>query len=71
MDPLSALSLAATLVQLVDFTNKVVSKGYRVYNATDSALSQDVALEYIATDLQDLSARLKRHGKLSCATEDE
>ena len=71
MDPLSALSLAATLVQLVDFVSKIVSKGYHIYNATDRALPQDAALEYIVTDLQNLNARLKHHDRLSCATKDE
>lgn len=71
MDPLSALSLAATLVQLVDFTSKVVSKGYHIYNAADIALPQNAALEYIVTDLQNLNARLKHHESLGCATKDE
>ncbi|KAE8446759.1 hypothetical protein EG329_011664 [Mollisiaceae sp. DMI_Dod_QoI] len=71
MDPLSALSLAATLVQLVDFTSKIVSKGYHIYNDTDQALPQNVALEYLVTDLQNLNARLHHHDRLSCATRDE
>jgi hypothetical protein len=71
MDPLSALSLAAALVQFVDFTSKIVSKGYHIYNTTDGAIPQNVALEFIVTDLQNLNARLKHHGTLSCATKDE
>jgi len=71
MDPLSALSLAATLVQLVDFTSKIVSKGYHIYKAADSALPENATLEYIVTDLQNLNARLMHHDRLSCATKDE
>lgn len=71
MDPLSALSLAATIVQLVDFTSKIVSKGYHIYNTTDTALPENAALEYIVTHLQNLNARLKHHNRLSCATKDK
>jgi hypothetical protein len=71
MDPLTAVSLAATVLQFVDFGSKIVSKGYHLYKAADGSLSENEQLAYVITDLKSLNARLKHHEKLSCRTRDE
>ncbi|KAF8851727.1 hypothetical protein BDZ45DRAFT_808104 [Acephala macrosclerotiorum] len=38
MDPLSALSLASTIIQLVDFGSKLLSKSVQLYKATNGTL---------------------------------
>lgn len=58
MDPLTAVSLAATIVQFVDFTSKIVSKGYRLYKS--SALTDEYKkLEDVTLTLHNLTTRLK------------
>lgn len=52
LDPLTALSLASSIVQLVDFSAKVVSESRQIYQA-GSAIQND-ELEIISNDLLDL-----------------
>jgi len=58
MDPVSALGLAAGVVQLVDFTSKLLSKGYKLYQSADGALEEHVALGDVALNLRELSKEL-------------
>jgi N-terminal domain on NACHT_NTPase and P-loop NTPases len=74
MAALDALSLAATIVQLVDFASKLVSKGYHVYRSADGALPHNLEMEAVAKDLSHLTARLRSRkslGNPSVLTEDE
>lgn len=74
MAGLEALSLAATVVQFVDFASKLVSKGYHVYRSADGALPHSLEMEAVAKDLSHLTVRLQSRGSLSnpsALTEDE
>ena len=59
LDPLSALSLAGTVVQFVDFTIKVMTKGREIYNSTSGSLAVNEELEIVTNDLLRLTERLK------------
>ena len=71
LDPKSALSLAANIVQFVDFTSKVVSKGLRIYLSADGALAKNLELEVITNDLSRLAKRLRHDGVSPAGLSDE
>lgn len=71
MDPITAFSLAGTIVQFVDFSSKLVSKGYRIYQSANGAFSENLELESITTDLSLLNIRLKTDSKFDCLTKDD
>ena len=56
LDPFTSLSLASAVIQLVDFSSKLLSKGTELYRSI--ALSEHIELERIATDLNSLNANL-------------
>ena len=45
MDLLAALSVAAAIIQFVDYSTKVVSKGRELYKSIDGTLSENIELE--------------------------
>jgi len=55
MDPASALGLASSIVQLVQFTGDLISKGNEIYKSADGTLIDNLELETIAASLADLS----------------
>ena len=57
MDPISALSLAANILQFIDFTSKLFSAGYQMHQAGTSQLELDLGL--VVRDLGDASRNLK------------
>jgi hypothetical protein len=52
-DPLSAISLASSIVQFVDFTIKLVTDGYELYDK--GALAHDDELRLVTRDLTQLT----------------
>ncbi|KAK0103307.1 hypothetical protein ONS95_005337 [Cadophora gregata] len=58
MDPLTALSLASNIIQLIDFTSRVVSNCRGIYKSADGALPEHRDLELVTEDIQRLSKRL-------------
>lgn len=58
MDPLSALSLASTIVQFVDFSIELVQSTKQIYESTSGANSQNEDYISSATELQRLCQRL-------------
>lgn len=59
LDPLTAVSLAGTVVQFVDFTAKIVSKA-REFSGAASGHAQGVSSpQILAADLMSLSEKLK------------
>ncbi|KAF7944436.1 hypothetical protein EAE96_010830 [Botrytis aclada] len=62
LDPLSALSLAATIVQFVVFGSKVISTATELHHSPEGALVNNVEL---STIINDLSARGTDQGKHS------
>jgi hypothetical protein len=59
LDPLTALGVAGTIVQFVDFTVKLMSKSHELYKSTDGALVGNKDLEAIAANLNRLTERLR------------
>ena len=51
LDPLSAASLAAAILQFVDFGSKIIVSGYETYRSTLGATEESVDLEYLTQKL--------------------
>jgi hypothetical protein len=60
MDPLTALAVAGSIVQLVDFGIKVVSKGNKIYHSGDGSTAKNHDLEIVANDLVLIQTRLRK-----------
>ena len=60
LDPLSALSVAASVVQFVDFASKIICKGKEVYTSIDGALQENMQNETVTVRLQEMTKRLKK-----------
>ena len=60
IDPVTALSVAGSIVQIVDFGIRVLSKGKHIYHSADGTLSADHDLEAVTTDLPLLQAKLQQ-----------
>ena len=67
MDPLTALSLAGTIVQFVDFGGKLLKDGRELYKSTTGSLTVNDELELIVADLQALIVKFQ-HSICSPAT---
>ena len=60
LDPLTALSVAGTIVQFIDFSTKLISKGNEIYYSADGTSIGNAELEVIANNLRELGARLQQ-----------
>lgn len=60
MDPLTALSLAGTIVQFVDFAGKIIRGSKTLYRSTNGALPANEDLETRTKYLADLAIKLKQ-----------
>jgi hypothetical protein len=54
MDPLSALSVAAAVVQFVDFGTRVLSDARHIYESSSGQTSMNLELSTVANDLSRL-----------------
>lgn len=59
MDPITAIRIAGSIVQFVDFGLKVVSKGNHIYRSGDGSLSEDHDPEVLTKDLVLFNARMQ------------
>ncbi|KAH7418606.1 hypothetical protein BKA64DRAFT_635725 [Cadophora sp. MPI-SDFR-AT-0126] len=59
MDPLSALSVAGTIIQFVDFGTRVLSSGMELYRSTKGSLNVSEELELVTGDLQAVLMKLR------------
>jgi len=64
LDPLTAISLAGTIVQFVDFSSKVISKTRELSKSTYGAAEEEYNVEIVTGDLLKLSQDL-RDGRAS------
>ena len=55
MDPLSALGLAGTVLQFIDFAYKLVSGSVEIYKSTGGLTAENEFLEVIAEDVRQRS----------------
>lgn len=60
MDPFTALGLASNVIQIVDFSCKLVSKGQEIYKSVDGTSVENVDTEAVANDLDLLNTNLQR-----------
>lgn len=59
LDPLTALSLASSVVQFVDFGTKLLRTGRELYDSSNGSSVGNQDLETIAKDLKGLNGRLR------------
>ncbi len=75
LDPLTALGLAANVVQFLGFAGSMVMNSAQLYRSANGTLSEDADLTIVTSDLVELNTRLKRSlrrgNDLSAAAEDE
>jgi hypothetical protein len=60
LDALSALGVAASVVQVVDFSSKLISKGNEYHKSANGALLEHNELAAAATNLMNLSKALEK-----------
>jgi hypothetical protein len=60
MDPLTALSLAGTIVQFVDFGRTLITDARDLYTSSSRTLTAIEELELVAADLQVLVLKLRK-----------
>jgi hypothetical protein len=58
LDALTALSLAGTIIQFVDFSGKLLAKSHEIYVSVDGASIGNNDLEAAAKNLRNLNGRL-------------
>lgn len=61
MDPVSAIGLASSVVQLITFSTDIISKSREIHRSATGSLVENVELETIARTLQSQSRRLAAH----------
>lgn len=66
MDPLSALSIATSVAQFVDFTSKLVTGSYKIYKSASGASPAHSELRILTENLIDLNQRLNK--SLTCSS---
>src|SRR5271156_3561275 len=60
MDPLTALSVAGTIVQFIDFGSKLLQDGQGLYKSSSGTLTANQELELITADLQSVLSKLRK-----------
>jgi hypothetical protein len=63
MDPLTALSVCSGILQIVDFSCKILSKGNELRASFSGSLPENEVLEKVVTHLQGLVDQLRRPGQ--------
>jgi hypothetical protein len=58
LDPLTALGLAGNIVQLVDFSSKIVGKARDIYKSADGSLPENLDAETVAQSLRVLYSNI-------------
>ena len=58
LDPLSAVSLAAAILQFVDFGSKILVSGYEIYHSAQGATEENVDLEYLTKRIYEFQDQL-------------
>ena len=58
LEALAAVSLAGSIVEFVEFTTKVISKGRQYHSSSTGSLDEDIKLQAFGDNLQRLSKNL-------------
>lgn len=59
MDPLSALSIAASIAQFLEFGSRLLSNGFAIYKSPTGSLAEHVGKEEAIVRLADLISKLE------------
>ena len=59
MDPFTAIGVASNVIQIVDFSTRLVSKGQKIYKSADGTLAENVDTDTVAKDLGLLNRKLQ------------
>ncbi|KAL9118898.1 MAG: hypothetical protein Q9187_004547 [Circinaria calcarea] len=59
LDPLTALSLAAAIIQFVDWGSRLLSQSQEIYHSVSGATEENVTTKQITSDIKALSNQLK------------
>lgn len=59
MDPLTIIGLVGNIVQLVDFSGKLISKSTELYQSSEGALAENIYTETVTNHLDLLNNKLK------------
>lgn len=59
MDPLTAFSLAGTIIQFVDFSNRLLTSDIQLYKSSRGSLRVNEELELVTGDLQSVVLKLR------------
>jgi hypothetical protein len=58
MDPLTAIGLASSIVQFVDYTTKLIQGAKEIYISVSGTTEENKSLETITKEMEGLSSRL-------------
>jgi len=58
MEPFSALAVATSAVQFIDFTSKLITESYKLHASATGQLEEHVILEKVTKNLRDVSLNL-------------
>lgn len=61
MDPISSLSVAAAVIQFVDFGSRLLSNSLQIYRSPSGQTAAVVSLSDISNDLAQLAEEVARH----------
>ena len=63
LEPLSAIALASSIIQFVDFGSKILASGCETYHSTHGATEDNVDLESLTQSLYKFQDQLSTHPK--------
>jgi hypothetical protein len=60
MESIAVLGIASNIIQIVDFSSRIVARGRELYHSTDGRIEEHVSLDVAAQNLLELSRELQR-----------
>lgn len=63
LDPLTALSIASSVIQIIDFGCRLVSETQQIYHSASGATKYNVTLREITEDIIILETNLSRQNQ--------
>jgi hypothetical protein len=63
MESIAALSLASNIIQVVEFSSRIISRGYELYQSADGRREEHVILDNAVKNLSALHSTLQNSGR--------
>jgi hypothetical protein len=60
MEPFSALGVASNIIQIADFSSRIISRGYELYKSADGRTEEHAMLDNAAENLTRLYNEMNR-----------